>query len=437
MKTILTLLLLLIYSTAFSQVPDSVEAQLQSIEQYIEDNRSGLDSVDQRLTNIRSLLAEKEQRATAIREGDQIRVTFPPSEQIDVQFRRLDDNKVHSVQWMLRNWSPPPPDLDPQSGEYTFKPSPKHDWEITVGAGTWRGAGFVFDWSESYVVEKVVPETEEPAEKLDLFVGFWYDNRIPDTELKQLMTVGHAAESNVEPLKRIVEAGRRAIPYLNAEPDETEFELRRNIQFKIPWFEEIGLGNIACYNLKDEPIPKGFSKNQLEVMVDEIQSHLGEDVCATFSFTRHAATTKDLPDNLNYFWLNYYPFYKENAPDGYSQVWTYEEFADRADQFLDHIKEEYKENPDPAFDSPRIIISPQVFGTYDGAKGPPWRSPEPITAEWYFRYAQANPEIVGLMLWKYNNDKGDSPDWFGLEEIPALERAWVEEIEEWVEMPVN
>lgn len=253
-------------------------------------------------------------------------------------------------------------------------------------------------------------------EKLDIFTAFWYSNKVPDNELKGLMTAGHHAGPNYDSLKQILDYGHKIIPTIGGfKPTETESQLRQRIGWYKKIFERIGWENIEYIILRDEPYPKGFTKEQLEWIIDEALKQYETKV--TFSFTRGAILRQDLPENIKTVAINFYPFFRDDAPEGYVQVFDYESFKDHVNLILGTAREKL---PGAEF-----ILTVQVFGSHEGDT-PPWRMPDPESAEWYMKAVSENPDIIGLTFWAW-----DTEGWNGLETNPALQKAWVKALKKY------
>lgn len=357
-----------------------------------------------------------------VRKDDHFEVTFArnTNKPIDIQFS-FANGKWHSVVDMMHQ-----PDYNPAApaSPYRFGNPNNIDEAVTVIVGTGEriNGWFNFDFTQSVGLPAVEENQEDedsnvPIEKIDLFTFFWYDNSVPGSKLKDLMTAGHHASPNKQPLKRIVENGRKAIPYLGAEVDESDEELRKRVRVRTNGFADVGWENIEFIILKDEPYPKGYTVSQLEALVDEAQKEY--KVPVTFSFTRHGATDEVLPKNLELVGVNYYPFYEADAPEGYMQIWTYEDFAAKADEFMENIRQQLP--------GANVVITAQVFWTISG-DGNPWRKPTPEEIEWYFRYASENRDVVGIGLWR----EATIGKWAGIGDAPELQEALIEIIDKYV-----
>lgn len=259
------------------------------------------------------------------------------------------------------------------------------------------------------------------SDSLDIFTAFWYSNNVPDSELKRLMSSGLHASPNYVPLKQILDYGHKVIPFIGGfSSEENEFELRRRVGWYKKSFERIGWENIDCIILMDEPFLKGFTTKQLEWIVDEAHKVYGKEIKVTYMFTRGSILSKDLPKNLDIVGFNFYPLFREDAPEGYAQIFKYKSFEEYFDLILENAR---KKVPNAQF-----ILTAQIFGTKEGiTDSPPWRMPKPETAEWYMKAISKNHDIVGLLFWAWDGGK----KWNGLSTSEELQKAWVDALKKY------
>lgn len=228
------------------------------------------------------------------------------------------------------------------------------------------------------------------------------------------MSAGITRSPNFKDLERVVESGRKVIPLFGAfKAGHTEIELRQRIGWYTNGFKRIGWDNIECIILRDEPYLKDLTTHQMEVIIDEAKKQY--EAPLAFTFTQNSINNRPLPSGLDVVILNFYPFFENDAPEGYAQIHDYQTFKQELDKMVRLIRQK---SPGSA-----IAITAQVFGSESKI---PWRIPEANTAGWYMRAIAEYDDVVGLTFWGWESNRHT-----GLSKIPELQQAWIDAIQKW------
>jgi len=360
--------------------------------------------------------------------GDVVELSFDnkSEKEIDIQYKHEEGNWI-SVQGMIRNPDIDPPPLEVGQESYTIWLGKDGEWAFHVGVGEWEDDENYFVFHKVPLSETITkkpkseseptPEPIEDFEPLNLDIGFWYSEEVPDNELKSFANIGQSRSAGMELMQPVVDSGLKVVPSIGGFlPNETESEHRKRVGWYTDRFENIGYENIGFVILRDEPTK--LSVTQMTAIVDEANKEFGE-LEPTFMFTRGMLMRRQFPKNLKRFGCNLYPFFEFDAPDGYVQVWNYDQFKEHADKVFNPVRD--------SVPNARFTISPQVFYTQSG-DGNPWREPPIESAEWYFRYALESGDIDMFLLWEWES----SEQWTGLHSMPRLQKAWVDAYEKYI-----
>lgn len=251
-----------------------------------------------------------------------------------------------------------------------------------------------------------------------IYYGYWDHLRGPDggREFAKHFNIGKS--SSVDTVVEVVEQGIPAIARVGGfNPKRPEY-FEERILDKAEVLLDYTADTVPIVLLVDEPYLKGFTKEQLERLIELSEKYLNRDGNGfqfTFSFARASIMRESfqLPDNIKLSWVNWYPFYEREYPAAY---------FDSERQF----KRDFARKMEPVFEQRpdvRWFVTGQAFGDYvDHARElPKWRRPPLEAPKWYARLAVEYPEVVGLIWWVWQS-RSDGR-WTGTDQMPELYEA--------------
>lgn len=193
------------------------------------------------------------------------------------------------------------------------------------------------------------------------------------------------------------------------DPNDDPSVWRSKLQGSKSTIHDIGSANTRFILLLDEPYSKGWTKAQLEQLVE-----IGREVLNTdgesfrFAYTVPWGVTQgwsgnqeDQPDNVDYLGLNLYLFRKDSSAYDSKNAWT-AEFNDAVSKLKAKSNTSYT----------------RFFLTGQGFKGwVKWKQPLDQSPYWTAEAVQNEPDMDGLLWFEYTSRDADR---IGSEDMPTI-----------------
>lgn len=376
MKTLLSLLLLLIPFTAFAQDVEQARWHLEQALELLEEDETPIENL------------------TAQWDGIALEIAWEnnSSEEIDIQYSRVGMEKVHSIQWMLHSPDYHPPALNIGQQTYTIGSPPNDSYQIVVGTGNWDGDWFQFSYSDTVFVDEQIVAVPDTLREINM--GMWYGGSWGNIEKVWVDDVS--------------ESSGRIIPFIgNFSSDDSENKWRSRLSNKGSEFAGIDPERVEYIILDDEPYASGFTTAQLERLIDIAREEIG-DYKYGFTFARtNVVDEPTLPQNMDVLGMNFYPFYLDHIY-WHPQITTEQEFYD----FFDEVMEIARSKAPAGME---FSITGQGF--YDIPDGKEkWRKPPVDSPLWYANFINENEDIT-TFLW-FLEDTNRS--WVGVNDMPLF-----------------
>lgn len=324
---------------------------------------------------------------SAFRVGNQIKISWQ-GEINEIQWKIDNQEDAVSLQKMFQEPGNTYPAIT--GNEYLIGNTENlhKQFEIIVGKGYWNEEtnSFVLEDKETITLPAI--NEFEPQRKI---YGYWDSRLVPDS-----------FPSNVSKgyINQLDELKGDLIPIISGfHKNDTESEIRSRFKGRKGILDEYS-DRIKLVILQDEPFYKGFKTEKLEQIVQIGKEVLGDRYKLGYTFA-DANANLDLPSNIDFAGFNLYILFEEDYD--YQFIDTEDKFVKEMNRLLNQAKASIGDTD--------ILVVAQTF-SHEGK----YRLPEPETALWYANYVQSNPNVIGMLnyRWRYEDGKG-------LNDLPGLQ----------------